>query len=426
MKNKKVTFAFRAKQEGEKKKELFIEGFANRAAIKGVKVVDRGLEHIPSAEWKIDEWLKNPIIFFNHDRSIPIGKGVGAKVTEDGLYIKAQISNSNSPDVQKARDLIEEGILQTFSVGIDVEHEELADDKSITLKGVNLLETSVVSIPMNQESFFSISQKSLESTPLDILESEILAAEGKDFAAKIHKAIHAKMLVDKGFKRNDLLNKEGMREVLAGHKSPTKGIMEELSAILGLDITENGDAEPKAEDNTEKPKPNDENEEEIDENPKSNGENEESNEDEDDGEKELEDEEASEEEEEQGKQELENEKPTAPLETTDQLTEDLGQPALQSLQQLTTMMAQLITLTQDNAKLMNDFMNLQATAEAELNEELIEDDSDEEEIDEEMLLEVDEEENISDNDEDEDASKCLDSIRNYQEKMNTTLAKFSL
>jgi len=71
----------------------------------GKKVIDRGQEHIPSKEWSIDEWMKNPIIFLNHNRDMIIGKGVEAEIRKEGLWIKVQISNSKDKEISKVRDL---------------------------------------------------------------------------------------------------------------------------------------------------------------------------------------------------------------------------------------------------------------------------------------------------------------------------------
>lgn len=247
MKNRKILFEFKTKEDVGTD-EIYIEGWANRAMMGSTKVIDRGRENIPAGEWKIDEWKKNPIIFFNHNRDIPIGQGVAAKVTDEGLWIKAKISKSNAPDIMKARDLIQEGILKTFSVGIDVEEEEVADDNTITLKGVNLLETSVVSIPMNQESFFSISKKMLEDKPLDVLAYDILKAKGAQVAAAIHQQIYVQQAQSPDFNRADVLTEiassAGVSQgelmmMLAGNTAMfPDNVLEAVSSVLAMDLGE--------------------------------------------------------------------------------------------------------------------------------------------------------------------------------------------
>jgi HK97 family phage prohead protease len=101
---------FKAKGDDE---PTVIEGFANKA------VVDRGGEVIPPDAWDLENFKKNPIIFFNHDRNMPIGKAVSFKVTDDVLFLRAKISRSKDPKIAMIRDLVKEGILSTFSVGFD-------------------------------------------------------------------------------------------------------------------------------------------------------------------------------------------------------------------------------------------------------------------------------------------------------------------
>jgi len=245
---RKYEFEFKYKKDETKGKELFIEGYANRASIKGKKVIDRGKESIPSEEWKIEEWLKNPIIFFNHDRSFPIGKGVAAKVDENGLWIKVKISNSKTQEIQRIRDLIEEEILRTFSVGIDVETEEEGEDGVMILKGVNLLETSVVSIPMNQESFFQVSKKMFQNKSTRELTSDILKSKGAGLASAIHNRIYDLQGESEEFDRASALtviasngntSLDELNDILSGNTvSVSDELISALSVGLGLNLEE--------------------------------------------------------------------------------------------------------------------------------------------------------------------------------------------
>ena len=309
------TYFVKDKEEG-KPDLLFIEGFANRAMIGKNKVIDRGMENIPGEEWSIKEWMKNPVILFNHDRDVPIGKGVDAKITDQGLWIKAQISNSSATDITKARDLIKEGIISTFSVGIDVDSEELAEDKSITLKGVNLLETSAVTIPMNQESFFSISQKDLKEKPLDVIASEMLFSSGHFVASTLHKAMHAKSLKDEAFDRVALLAHTGAKEILAGQGDMTDELSKFFQTQLDLAVADIKEAQKSELALKESDGSGEDDEGDNDEGVGKEGD------------------------------------ATIPVGTTDQLSEDLGQPGLQALQQMTVMLGQLIAETQKTQKLL--------------------------------------------------------------------------
>jgi HK97 family phage prohead protease len=198
-------FNYQVKAEEGENNSVIIEGYANRSFKDGQMVIDRGKEFIPLEEWKYEEWLENPIILFNHDRSMPIGRGIDVKVTDEGLFLKAQISNSDVPEIKKVRDLIKEKILNSFSVGIDVKSEEEVDGV-YHLKGVNLLETSVVALPMNQASTFTTNVKMLKEKSIGAIREEITKEKGAVLASQIHAAI-GKMQENQDFSREDLLLK---------------------------------------------------------------------------------------------------------------------------------------------------------------------------------------------------------------------------
>ena len=161
-----LTFETECKQS---KNDIFIEGFANRFAMDGKLLVDRGNDLIPPEAFNLDEFKALPIIFFNHDRDMPIGKAVNLQVKEDGLYVKAKLSSSAHPEIERVRTLVKEGILKAFSVGFDpikVDQEEVEGKQVNVIKEANLLEISVVSLPMAQHSLFSVSSKSLSQMPI--------------------------------------------------------------------------------------------------------------------------------------------------------------------------------------------------------------------------------------------------------------------
>jgi HK97 family phage prohead protease/HK97 family phage major capsid protein len=138
--------------------DLIIEGYANTVS------KDRAGDVIPSDTWKtgnaLNNYMKNPILLAFHNHSMPIGKALEVSVTEFGLYIKAKISKGAGNVYQ----LIKDGILSTFSVGFRIYDAEY-DPKSDTyfIKDVELTEVSVVSVPCNQDSIFSVA-KSMESS----------------------------------------------------------------------------------------------------------------------------------------------------------------------------------------------------------------------------------------------------------------------
>lgn len=134
---------------------IHIEGYANTTS------VDRGGDVIPMTAWSqaLENYLKNPVILAYHKHSEPIGKVVDHRIDDKGLWVKARISAA-ADDVF---NLVKDGVLTAFSVGFivkDAIYDSITD--LFIIKELELLEISVVSVPMNQDSTFSLS-KSFDS-----------------------------------------------------------------------------------------------------------------------------------------------------------------------------------------------------------------------------------------------------------------------
>ena len=135
---------------------IIIEGYANTTS------KDRVGDVIIQEAWTnggLDNYMKNPIILAFHDHTKPIGKTTEVSVEAKGLKISAEIFKS-AGDIF---DSIKNGILQTFSVGFRVKDADYDTDTDIfVIKDLELFEISVVSVPANQDSIFSI-KKNFES-----------------------------------------------------------------------------------------------------------------------------------------------------------------------------------------------------------------------------------------------------------------------
>lgn len=144
------------KDEQTNSEAIFIEGYANTTD------TDRSGDVIAWSAWEdgIKNYLKNPIILAYHQHDNPIGNMVDHRIDSKGLWIRARISAS----AEDTYELIKDGVLASFSVGFrikDASYDSIND--IFIIKEVELMEISVVSVPCNQESIFSLA-KSFESS----------------------------------------------------------------------------------------------------------------------------------------------------------------------------------------------------------------------------------------------------------------------
>ena len=168
---------------------VYIEGFANK------NIVDRSKEIIEPKAWKLDDYKKNPVILYNHGMDAklggtPIGKCIKIEPRDEGLFIKVKMSSVDDPDLNRIRGLVKEGMLRAFSVGSDPKESDVDADGVRVIKQADLYEVSVVGVPMNQDSLFSISGKMMATKSIDQIGATVCEKKGALVAANIHKRIY--------------------------------------------------------------------------------------------------------------------------------------------------------------------------------------------------------------------------------------------
>jgi HK97 family phage prohead protease/HK97 family phage major capsid protein len=131
--------------------ELTIKGYAS------TNDVDRHGDIVPASVWEkgIKNYLNNPVILAYHNHSAPIGRMTEHTVDEKGLLVKARISSA-AGDVY---NLVKDGVLTAFSIGfriVDAEYNSALE--LFVVKELELHEISVVSVPANQNTLFSLSK----------------------------------------------------------------------------------------------------------------------------------------------------------------------------------------------------------------------------------------------------------------------------
>jgi HK97 family phage prohead protease len=149
-KEMQLTSNFRIKTVSEDKESITIEGFANTTN------KDRAGDVILEEAWTkggMDNFMINPIVLAFHNHERPIGEVVEYSINNEGLRVVAEISKA-AGDVY---NLVMQGILKAFSVGFRVKDADYDSDTDIfVIKDLELYELSVVSIPANAESIFSV------------------------------------------------------------------------------------------------------------------------------------------------------------------------------------------------------------------------------------------------------------------------------
>jgi HK97 family phage prohead protease/HK97 family phage major capsid protein len=139
-------------------KTLKIAGYANTSE------KDRTGDIVLSQAWAkgIDNFRRNPILLYQHDHSKPIGKVNNITVDKKGIFVEASVSEA-AEHQHGVKTLIKDGVLKSFSVGFrikDADYDKMND--TFYIKDLELLEISVVSVPANQNSLFSV-RKSFEN-----------------------------------------------------------------------------------------------------------------------------------------------------------------------------------------------------------------------------------------------------------------------
>ncbi len=130
---------------------VVIEGYAS------TNDVDRHGDIVPTSVWEagMKNYLKNPVILAYHDHSEPAGRMVEHRIDEKGLWVKARISAA----AEDVFNLVKDGVLTAFSIGfriVDAEYNSAAE--LFVVKELELHEISVVSVPANQNTLFSLSK----------------------------------------------------------------------------------------------------------------------------------------------------------------------------------------------------------------------------------------------------------------------------
>ena len=150
--------AFETKSYKKGSKSLKIAGYANTTA------KDRAGDIVTAEAWAkgVENYRRNPVLLYQHKHENPIGKVDKITVDKKGIFVEAAVSEAAEKN-HGVQTLIKDGALKSFSVGFRVKDGKYnSNDDTMMITDVELLEISVVSVPCNQDSLFSI-RKSFDS-----------------------------------------------------------------------------------------------------------------------------------------------------------------------------------------------------------------------------------------------------------------------
>ena len=199
---------------------VVISGYANRYLDdNGKLVVDRSEESVLPQGYDLSDYMKNPILLYSHNKQAPIGKVINIDVRVDGLYIEAEVHKFMD---EKTFYGVLNGILKTFSIGFQIlDYAEV--DGVYLWTSTKLLEISIVSVPDNQDSIFSVLTEAPCQSGTCLLGSK---AVSKD-------TIRAKQLELKT-KEWRTVDKQAIKDTLADSKDKDDFIMDSYLIVKEL------------------------------------------------------------------------------------------------------------------------------------------------------------------------------------------------
>jgi HK97 family phage prohead protease len=119
------------------------------------ETIDRAGDVIKADGWKFENYLKNPVFLWSHERDLlPIGKAVEVAVENGALVMSIEFATAeHNPQAEQVYRLYKDGFLSAVSVGFLPIRWEFVDDESRNL-GIDfieqeLLELSAVTVPCN-------------------------------------------------------------------------------------------------------------------------------------------------------------------------------------------------------------------------------------------------------------------------------------
>jgi HK97 family phage prohead protease len=126
--------------------------------------------------WDFTNYLRNPLLFANHDHRMPIGRAHRVWMQDQLMW--AQVSFADTAQAHTVKTLVDQDLLRAISIGWHSFRSSLIRDKDGWPTGVHshqqeLVELSIVAIPADTEA---LRVAALATPALDTDAIEIIAA----------------------------------------------------------------------------------------------------------------------------------------------------------------------------------------------------------------------------------------------------------
>jgi HK97 family phage prohead protease len=136
---------------------LRISGIASRST-----TTDDHGTRISFTQESLTDFKDNPIMFFNHNESHPIGKWDLIEQRGADLYVEGLVNKeARLPSGENIADLIRIGVIKGLSVRFRHKGSERKSDH-VQLNATQLVEVSVVTLPSNKDSLFGVRAMDLD------------------------------------------------------------------------------------------------------------------------------------------------------------------------------------------------------------------------------------------------------------------------
>jgi HK97 family phage prohead protease len=190
---------------------------------------DRQGDSIDQKGWELDNFMKNPVIMFAHNYSeLPIAKAIEVIKGEKSLTIKIQFASEEAnPKAQQVKRLVDEGMLNTTSVGF-IQKER---NGNIITKA-ELLEVSIVPVPANAEAL-RLAYKSLDEAFVKDIE-EVLSSQP---AADLSVTEPVEEVVEDTVEKSGRVISQKNRKMLEATADSLRTALSEIEKLLAQGVT---------------------------------------------------------------------------------------------------------------------------------------------------------------------------------------------